>query len=308
MQQLEFFEVIDKPTSVCLVCKKTFEKTTYNRKYCSRLCFIKSKPRYKYTPSDLSKKEKKCCSCEKILPIDNFQTCDKYGARRGKCIPCQKEYKQKIKGTFEEYKKEKSYREELHTLQKENKRRCRLCLEINSLDDFHFSNCKKVFYNKKSYCKKCARNVYLRPYAQSPIGKLKKSKWDKKYNLKPDVIERRNKKHTERYRNDPQYKIMINLRGRMKNIFKIKNIKKTNKTIDLLGCSKQEAINHIQSQFKEGMTWENHGHFGWHIDHIIPCSSFDLADPEQQKKCFHYTNLQPLWWQDNLSKGCKILS
>lgn len=43
------------------------------------------------------------------------------------------------------------------------------------------------------------------------------------------------------------------------------------------------------------MTWENHKHCGWHLDHIIPCSSFDLSDPEQQNKCFHYTNLQPLW-------------
>ena len=54
------------------------------------------------------------------------------------------------------------------------------------------------------------------------------------------------------------------------------------------------------------MTWENHGRYGWHIDHIMPCSSFDLTDPEQQKKCFHYTNLQPLWAHENMSKGAKI--
>jgi hypothetical protein len=85
------------------------------------------------------------------------------------------------------------------------------------------------------------------------------------------------------------------------------NTIKTKKTLELLGCSWQEARDHIQSQFKEGMTWENHGFYGWHIDHIIPCSSFDLTDLEQQKKCFHYTNLQPLWWKDNISKGSKIL-
>lgn len=53
------------------------------------------------------------------------------------------------------------------------------------------------------------------------------------------------------------------------------------------------------------MTWENYGVHGWHIDHIRPCKSFDLTDPEQQKECFHYTNLQPLWWWENLEKGGK---
>jgi hypothetical protein len=81
---------------------------------------------------------------------------------------------------------------------------------------------------------------------------------------------------------------------------------KCKKTLELLGCSLEEARNYIQSKFKEGMTWENYGLYGWHIDHIIPCASFDLKDPEQQKKCFNYTNLQPLWWHENLSKGANI--
>ena len=62
----------------------------------------------------------------------------------------------------------------------------------------------------------------------------------------------------------------------------------------------------FSSSFKTGMTRENHGKV-WHIDHIIPCASFDLTDPDQQKKCFHYTNLQPLWAKENLIKGVKIL-
>jgi hypothetical protein len=66
----------------------------------------------------------------------------------------------------------------------------------------------------------------------------------------------------------------------------------------------QVIWDHLQKQFKEGMTKENHGL--WHIDHIRPISSFDLTKPEQQIKCFHYTNLQPLWAKENLSKGSKI--
>lgn len=63
---------------------------------------------------------------------------------------------------------------------------------------------------------------------------------------------------------------------------------------------------HLEKQFQNGMTWKNHTKDGWHIDHIIPCSFFDLSDPEQQKECFNYKNLQPLWAEDNLSKGNNI--
>jgi hypothetical protein len=49
------------------------------------------------------------------------------------------------------------------------------------------------------------------------------------------------------------------------------------------------------------MSWNNHGQ--WHIDHVRPCSSFNLLNPEEQQQCFHYTNLQPLWAADNLSKS-----
>jgi len=78
---------------------------------------------------------------------------------------------------------------------------------------------------------------------------------------------------------------------------------KTGKTLELTGCSKEELITHLQSKFTEGMTWDNYGE--WHIDHILPCVSFNLEDPEEQKKCFHWTNLQPLWAIDNIRKGAK---
>ena len=75
----------------------------------------------------------------------------------------------------------------------------------------------------------------------------------------------------------------------------------------LLGCTVSFFMKHIESQWKEGMTWDNYGYRGWHIDHIIPCSAFDLTKEEEQKKCFHYTNQQPLWAEENMKKGAKIL-
>ena len=107
-----------------------------------------------------------------------------------------------------------------------------------------------------------------------------------------------------KYKTNPSFKLRSILSTRIKIALKGA---KNNNTVSLLGCTVKEAREHLEKQFKEGMSWENHNYNGWHIDHIIPCASFDLTDPEQQKKCFHYTNLQPLWAEENLSKGTKIL-
>ena len=70
----------------------------------------------------------------------------------------------------------------------------------------------------------------------------------------------------------------------------------------LIGCSKRELVTHIEAQFLPGMTWENYGRGGWEMDHINPCASFDLTDPEQQRNCFHFTNLRPRWAAENQSR------
>jgi hypothetical protein len=85
----------------------------------------------------------------------------------------------------------------------------------------------------------------------------------------------------------------------------INNITKKNKTFDIVGCTPEFLKEHIEKQFKEGMSWDNYGFYGWHIDHIIPLSSAK-TDEELYKLC-HYSNLQPLWANENLSKGSKIL-
>ena len=74
--------------------------------------------------------------------------------------------------------------------------------------------------------------------------------------------------------------------------------------MELTGCSFEFLKEYLEAKFQDGMTWENHDE--WYVDHIKPCSSFNLEDPEEQTKCFYYKNLQPLWAKENLDKGCKV--
>tara|TARA_R110000787_G_scaffold279044_1_gene389018 strand:- start:615 stop:1100 length:486 start_codon:yes stop_codon:yes gene_type:complete len=109
----------------------------------------------------------------------------------------------------------------------------------------------------------------------------------------------------EKYKNDPNFKMRTLLRSRLRKV--LKGNTKTGPTMKLVGCTVAELWLHIEGLFEPGMTRENNGNGEgfWHLDHKIPCCSFDFSDPEQQKICFHYTNLQPLWCKDNLAKGAK---
>lgn len=110
---------------------------------------------------------------------------------------------------------------------------------------------------------------------------------------------------SKRRKEDANYRIGKCQRGRIRELLVGK--KKCAPTLKLLGCSLVELKTYLESLFQLGMSWENYGKNGWHIDHIIPCAAFDLSKPEEQHKCFHYTNLQPLWAIDNLRKGNKII-
>jgi len=108
--------------------------------------------------------------------------------------------------------------------------------------------------------------------------------------------------YKKKYHNDPNFAIRKNLGSRLSKAFRGISAK-SKTTMELLGCSIEELIKHLESKFEEGMTMANYGE--WHIDHIKPCAAFDLTKEEEQKKCFHYTNLQPLWAIDNIKKSDK---
>ena len=143
-------------------------------------------------------------------------------------------------------------------------------------------------------CKECVKD-HNRDYYQKNKDQLK----DKQ------CIDRRRKVQKEwfkkRYNSDHNFKLRVSLRNRINLV--IKTGKKYHTSMELIGADLHEVRNYLEKKFQPGMNWDNHGL--WHIDHIIPCAAFDLTKEEEQKRCFHYTNLQPLWARDNIIKSCR---
>lgn len=117
--------------------------------------------------------------------------------------------------------------------------------------------------------------------------------------------EKYNQYMVDRRKNEPLFKLAFNVRKRLNKFLKNKSIIKTNKTFDLVGITPKELKEHLEKQFTQDMSWDNYGFYGWHIDHIIPLSS--AKTEEEIYKLCHYSNLQPLWAEDNLKKSDKIL-
>jgi len=149
-------------------------------------------------------------------------------------------------------------------------------------------------------------------YARDKIWRENNKELRQEYNKRHQSENREHYReyHTQyariKRKDDLNYYLTSLLRTRLGNCFRYKNCLKAYKTIDLIGCSIPDFKKHIESQFKDGMTWDNRGREGWEFDHIIPCSHYDLTDPDQQKECFFYMNIQPLWAKENRIKYNKF--
>ena len=224
--------------------------------------------------------EKECTQCGEVKPFSEYNKmkCGKHGLQF-KCKACDRAYYE------------------------QNKKRI-----IARTAKYYDDNKDKISNTAKSYRKQNKEAILLKEktYYQENKKAIRKKNdnWNRKNKDKVRSYARGRQK--DRIKTDPNFKLSRNMRKRVWDA--LKGNCKSAPTLELLGCTVEQARQHLENQFTDGMSWDNYGLHGWHVDHIIPCARFDLSDPEQQKECFHYTNLQPLWAEDNLKKSDKILT
>ena len=266
----------------CSKCKEN--KELMPRRRVCRICYNKEKitQRQKRIPNE---REDECRKCFKLKTIPKGKTW---------CKECKNDYEKLRKTKFNDAKKEeeKLKRQEYYIKIKKNVKEvivdntkskvCSKCKEDKTLDNFFVAKCKGTL---RSACKECL------------------SKDRKKYyqNNKQKTIKQTTDYQVARCKVDPAFKLLKTLRCRLYHAFKNQKVDKKCRTKELTGCDILFLKGYLEAKFTEGMSWENRG--DWHVDHIRPCCSYDLTIEEEQKKCFHYTNLQPLWAEENLSKG-----
>jgi superfamily II DNA helicase RecQ len=178
-----------------------------------------------------------------------------------------------------------------------------------------FGDNKNRYDGKQGICKVCRKTLAKTKYKSAAQkyakglyqrnSKVREQKLLYYQNNKEELIRKITERTSKRLRNDPIFRLTSALRARVRAAIKNQSGEKAFKTKELIGCEVQFLTKHIEFLWEEGMSWDNYG-LGkgkWVIDHIIPCIKFNLLDPEQQKQCFHYSNMQPLWWEENAAKA-----
>lgn len=186
-----------------------------------------------------------------------------------------------------------------------NSKRCCKCKQTKPTSEFF--RCAGRADGLQTRCKECdrgyastvtARREYLQVRNRTPGALLER----KRYKQTP-AGRRVNCAYVKRrYHRDLNFRLRHVLRTRL--VHATRNVARQSYTLELLGCSIPNLRQHLESKWQPGMSWENFG-VGWQIDHRKACASFDLRDPTQQRQCFHFTNLQPLWAEENRKKSDK---
>ncbi len=179
------------------------------------------------------------------------------------------------------------------------------CKECKSLSDkdYRDKNQENLKIYSKIYYDEHKEKIFKYQKEYNLLNKEKISIRSKEYYLKncKYIINRNTKYKTIKRKENSQVRIQGNISHRI--YLALKNNIKALPTMMLIGCEIDYLMYHIQKQFVDGMSWDNYG--DWHIDHVKPCVLFDLSKPIEQRKCFNYKNLQPLWALDNLKKSAK---
>ena len=218
----------------------------------------------------------------------------------------EKEKESKKKWRLKNKEKIAKYNKQYNLNNRDNRKEYRLNNKESKIKynkEYFLNNKENLLKSQKQYRSnnKEILKEYFKKYRLNNKENIKK--YNKKYNLKNK--KRISKVHLnwerEQAKNNPSFKLKKNLRRRLYGLLKGTN--KSASTMELIGCSIDKLWNHLESKFESWMTKENYGL--WHVDHIIACAKFDLTCPEQQRTCFHYTNLQPLEAIENMRKGAR---
>jgi hypothetical protein len=300
----EFYKMGKNYSSRCKKCFGEYQKNNPNRKEIEKKCREKNKEilkekRKKRYYDDVEKTREYNRNLMKKCRAENPEKYKEY-SQSEKNKQYQKEYREKNK------EKQKQYIKDYYLKNMEKMKEMAKNYRLDNIDNV--KKRKKEYYNDnrdnisqkgKSYYENNKEKIKNRTklYVEKNRENVNKAhrEWKKK---NKDKIRKKNK-------NNINYLIACRLRNRFSNIIRRNNYSKSGKTIELLGCSFNQFKDYFQSKFTEGMTWELFMIGNIHIDHIRPCSSFNLSNEEEQKICFHYTNLQPLWKTENLKKGKK---
>jgi hypothetical protein len=187
---------------------------------------------------------------------------------------------------------------------------CLRCNVVQPLDAFKFDkghcyDCQKKMSNDWKARNREKNNAYNKEYKKE--NKEAISEYNKKYNIdnRAEIQKRSTATHARLKKENPSFKMACTLRNRILVALKRTNAVKVDKTKILLGCSMEFFREWFKYCFTKEMTFENHGSI-WHIDHTVPCSKFDLEKEEEQRKCFHWTNMKPMLARENMSKNNKI--
>jgi len=202
-----------------------------------------------------------------------------------------KEYKTEYYLKNQEYYKEYSKEWYLRNKERHNER---------SKEDFLKNREKRIRQMKEHHLKnKEHHNKQMKEHYLKTKERYQER--SKKNNSKPETKELTRNRQNNRYQTDINFRLSQLCRNRVRRA--LKGLNKSDSTMKLIGCTIDELRNHIESKFEPWMTWENQGSGGWDIDHIKACFHFNLADPEQQRICFNWSNLQPMEHIANIKKG-----
>lgn len=226
---------------------------------------------------DMEPQSKTCSQCKLLIPLTNFyidRTIITKVAYRSKCKTCCKQNNTLRK---------------IHTPDTAVKvKKCSICSKTKKCSEFYVSK-----RHIDGYFKECISCLEVK---RKNKGNNPRFKRNKEYMIA----------YNKNRKLDPQFKLKYALRSNLhSHIRRIENGVKSERTLNYVGCSLNFLKSWFEFQFGQDMSWDNHGTY-WHIDHIEPCSSFDLTDDDMLYECYNWSNLRPVHCLENLSKGAKV--